>query len=488
MITALKNIIDKSGLKETLLHAKNYFFTNVVTMSLSLISMPIFTRLLTPSDYGVINIFSVWVAIAAIVLPLNLYTAVNRYYYENNDDFDSFLGTSILLSYACLGISLTVMMVFKSFFARQLRLPESTLYFMIPAVILAVLDGIFMQVFLPRRNSKIIMRFSIAQTYIGFAVSVAFVYWMYISHYENRYMGRLWADVIIFFVFGSFKVYQISKYVKLSFNIKHVKYIAGYSLPLIPYLLSGQILSLFDRVMIEKYQGIAQSGLYSFAYNISMLQIPISNALYNAFIPDYYKFYNEKRYKEHDIAVTQLYNIISVSAVFFMLFGFEIGSILGSKSYHSSLYIIPIVIVGHWFNAIFPIYSRNFQYQKKTYIAAIVSISAGILNIGLNILFIPKYGSMAAAYTTTISMFYLALVGFIVCKYFIKIHVLNPIYLLRPLIVMILTAFLFYTYFMTHTEYFYTNILLKIITLAAALSILYFSHLNKFISRLIKSN
>lgn len=450
--------------------------------------MPIFTRILTPSDYGVINIFSVWVAIAAIVLPLNLYTSINRYYYENKDDFPSFLGTSILLSYACLAISLCILVMFKSFFARQLRLPESTLYFMIPAVIIAVLDGIFMQVFMPMRNSKIIMRFSIAQTYIGFAISVAFVYWMYVRHYDHRYIGRLWADVVIFIIFGSFKLYQISKYVKLTFNFKHVKYIAGYSLPLIPYLLSGQILSLFDRVMIEKYHGIAQSGLYSFAYNISMLQIPISNALYNAFIPDYFKFYNEKRYKEHDIAVTQLYNIISVSAVFFMLFGLEIGSILGSKSYHSSLYIIPIVIIGHWFNAIFPIYSRNFQYKKKTYIAAIVTISAGILNIGLNVLFIPKYGSIAAAYTTTISMFYLAVVGFLVCKYFIKIHVLNPAYLLKPLIVMVLTALVFYTYFMTNTQYFYTNILLKIVTLLGAVSILYFSHINKFISRLIKSN
>jgi O-antigen/teichoic acid export membrane protein len=367
-------------------------------------------------------------------------------------------------------------------------IPESVIYFIIPAVTMAVLDGIFMQVFLPRRSSKLIRNFSIAQTIVGFLISVSFVYWMFENKLSKRYLGRLWADVALFVVFGGLKIYQISKYVKLRIDRKHIKYITNYSIPIIPYLLSGQILSLADRLFIEKYHGMTQSGLYSFAYNISMLQIPISNALYNAFVPDYFKYYNEERYQEHDVAVTQLYKIISLSAVFLILFGYEIGKILGSQSYSASLFIIPIVIIGHWLNAIFPIYSRNFQFKKRTFVAAWVTLSAAIVNIILNILFIPKYGNIAAAYNTTISFLFLSLTGYFVSKYVVKIHTLNPIHLLKPFVVMIITAVVFYTYFIPHAQYFILNILLKLIFVMFAVDILYLNYINKFISRIIKSN
>ena len=483
---SLINKIKNSKIKDTLSHAKNYFFTSVATQGISLISIPIFTRLLTTADYGIINVFVTYVQLFSIILPLNLYSAVSRYYYEEKDDFESFLGTSIVLSYSFLFFFLGIIMIFRPFFAQLLHVPENTIFFFIPATILAVMDAIFMAIFVSRRNSKVIMKFSTIQAYIGFLITVGIIYWMFINHKGNRYIGRLWGDVIIFIIFGAFKFYQISTYIKFSIKKAHVKYILGYSLPLIPYLLSGQILSQFDRVMISKYKGDSDSGLYSFAYNISMLQLMVSNALYNAFMPEYFKFYNEKKYKEHDIAVVQLFNIITVSAVFFILYGYEIGKLLGSKSYATALIIIPIVMIGHWFTAITGIYNRNFQFQKKTYIAAIVVLSGGFLNVLLNYYYIPKYGFIAAAYTTSVSYFYLACASFLASKYLVKTHVVNPIAFLKHLIIMIIIVVLYNLYFATQTEYFFTNIILKALLLISATGILYLSYLNQFISKLIK--
>ncbi len=479
MISAAKlkinDLLESSGLKETFLHAKNYLLTSILTQGISLISIPVFTYLLTTSDYGILNLFSTYVQIFAILLPLNLYTSVSRYFYEEKDDFNSFLGTSILVSLICMGIGLATIVVFRDYFADLLQLPPETIAFFIPAVAMAVIDSIFMQIFMPRRDSKKILRLSTAQSYIGFLISVVIVYMMK----ENRYIGRLWADLVIFLIFGSFKIYQFSSFFKLTLNRKYLRYIFSYSLPLIPYLLSGVILSQFDRIMINSYKGAADTGLYSFAYNLSMLQVMVSNALYNAWMPEYFKYLNEGKYEEHDRDVLKLFNLISLSAFFFILFGSEIGMLLSSKSYHSALPLIPIVIIGHWFVAIFPVYGRNIQYKKKTYLAAIITLMAGVLNIYLNTLFIPRYGSMAAAYTTTISQLFLCIAAFLISKYLIRLHTVQPVIFLKSFVLLILVVIAFYM--LERVESFYLLLILKIVLLGVTSAILYSPSVIKYI-------
>ena len=89
--------IKSSDFYETLKHSKNYFSANLATKAIAFISIPIFTRLLTQADYGIIAVFTAYVGILTVILSFNSHYAVSRYYYEKKDDFDEFLGTTIIL-------------------------------------------------------------------------------------------------------------------------------------------------------------------------------------------------------------------------------------------------------------------------------------------------------------------------------------------------------------------------------------------------------
>ena len=78
----LINKIKNSDIYDTLKHAKNYFSADVATKAIGFISIPIFTRLFTQEDYGIVAVFSSYVGIMTVILSLNSYTAVSRYYYE----------------------------------------------------------------------------------------------------------------------------------------------------------------------------------------------------------------------------------------------------------------------------------------------------------------------------------------------------------------------------------------------------------------------
>ena len=71
-----------SGFTETLKHSKNYLLSNIAVKAIGFISIPVMTRLLTPSDYGVLNVFTSWQTIFISIFTLNCYVALGRYYYE----------------------------------------------------------------------------------------------------------------------------------------------------------------------------------------------------------------------------------------------------------------------------------------------------------------------------------------------------------------------------------------------------------------------
>ena len=108
----LMNRIKNSDIFETLKHSKNYFSADVSTKSLGFISIPIFARLFTQEGYGIVAVFTSYVGIMTVILSLNSYTAVGRYYYEKTDDFGEFVGTIFIFAGLILGVTVIMYILF----------------------------------------------------------------------------------------------------------------------------------------------------------------------------------------------------------------------------------------------------------------------------------------------------------------------------------------------------------------------------------------
>ena len=104
--------IKGSDIFETLNHSKNYFFANVATKAVTVISIPIFTHLLTQEDYGIVAVFQAYIGIFIVILSLNAHAAVARYYFENKDDFEGFVGTTLSFERLMFGFSAPFFIIF----------------------------------------------------------------------------------------------------------------------------------------------------------------------------------------------------------------------------------------------------------------------------------------------------------------------------------------------------------------------------------------
>jgi len=436
----LLNRIKNSDIFETLRHSKNYFSANVANKAIGFISIPIFTRLFTQEDYGIVAVFVSYVGIMTVILSLNSYTAVGRYYYEKTDDFGEFIGTSFIFVGLILCTTVIMYILFYQQINNLIKLPGLLPIYLLFACLFAIIQSVYTQILVPRKKSKELAIINVSNGYIGFAIAVLFVYLLK----ENRYLGKIWATLLVGFIFSIYYIKKINKYLKFNFKMKHIKYIANYSIPLIPYALSGIILAQFDRIMINNIESTASAGLYSLGYNIGMLLLMVNSSTLTALIPNFMKFLGNKEYDRLDVLMGKVFSIGTIAALGLVLFAREIIVILADVKFHEALKVVPIVIIGYVFHEMFYMYGMYPGYKKRTIYTSIVGLSAGMLNIILNAIFIPKYGYIAGAYTTLISYFAMFVMAWIMAKYILKQRV-SPLWLFwKPTIIMF--CFIAFTY------------------------------------------
>jgi len=399
---------------------------------MAFISIPIFTRLLTQADYGILAIFSAYVGIFTIILSLNSYTSVGRYYFEKKNDFGEFVGTTLIFVGLIFSLTVPIYVLFYEQIANLIQLPGLLPIYLVFVCLFTVIYSMYYQIIAAQKKSKEAATISILRGYIGFGIAVLFVYLLK----KNRYLGQIWATLLIGLIFSVYFIIKISKYIKLKFKIKHFKYIVNYSFPLIPYALSGIILAQFDRIMINNIIDTASAGLYSLGNNIGMLLLMVIGATQTALMPDFFKFLDNKEYNRLDFLVKKIFSIVAISALGLVLFAQAIGIILADKKFHAGLQVVPIVVVGYVFYEMFTIYGRYIGYKKRTIYGTIIALTAGISNIVLNAIFIPMYGYIAAAYTTVASYSIMFLLTWIVAKFVLKQRI-TPLWMIwKPTLIM----------------------------------------------------
>ena len=211
-----------------------------------------------------------------------------------------------------------------------------------------------------------------------------------------------------------FVCWRIKDYIRFSFSKQHIKYILSYSIPYIAYSLSGIILTSIDRIMINSSFGPSQAGLYAFA---ALIRI----SLFFAFC--------------------------------LIVFGREIGVLFSGSSFHSSLHIIPLIVIGYVFEFMATIYQRNIGFGKKTIFLALSVLAAGIINIILNALFLKKFGYDFGAVTTVVSYSVLLLITWFISKNILKTHTFRLLIVFKYLLV-----FCFFNFLLLLIQYFFKNI------------------------------
>jgi O-antigen/teichoic acid export membrane protein len=186
-------------------------------------------------------------------------------------------------------------------------------------------------------------------------------------------------------------------------NLQYWKYACRFSIPLIPEVLSIQIMNQADKLMVTHMVGEISGSILSLATTVSYIIWILEDSVWNAWLPWMYE--KIARDEGHDIERywSVLMHAFGIISWLLVLFAPEIILILGSKKYEAAIYLIAPMVTGTLFRFYSYSYTAIQNYYKKTGFVAMSTVSVMVLNVILNYVCIRLFGYRAAAYTTAFS-------------------------------------------------------------------------------------
>lgn len=386
-----------------------YIPSYIVPAIMGIIFVPVITRLFPPDDYGNYVLVSITVSILSSTATTWISGAIIRFSraYELKNCLNEFYGTTIklaLISMAALSLlSEVVLFLAKRYISADLcSLMHIGLLLFIASSSLTLLLAIL------RANRRIgwYTSFMIWRSVAGLGFGVLFVVALHYS-VEGLLWGTLLSIVIALPLLWKVSIGKLSLKEGAICSALSMD-IARYGLPLIAVDISSWVLSLSDRYVLGFFRGSQEVGIYSISYTISEQSLLIIVFLFQMAIgPIAFNIWESQGIKasqEFLKKVTRYYILIGLpAAVGLSVLAKPIIGVLAAPSYFSGYTIMPLVAFSAFLIGFEHRFGTVLNYYKKTDLTLYYNLIGGGLNLGLNFLFVPKYGYMAAAATTLIA-------------------------------------------------------------------------------------
>lgn len=388
--------------------ASVYVFANLLSRGLAIITVPIFTRLMTTDQIGIVTIYTSWFSLISAFSTLSLtsggFSLAMKEYKEKRDNYVSSI---LFLTTIIAGIILIAYIMMHNFFDRVFGLSRKLSLLMMVGFILSPARDFWLAKERYEYKYKSAAIVTIFSAVIASALSVIAVFWANGKGLEETAYYRLIVNYFVIYFIDAIIFVVLFIKGKSFVNREYWTFSLKLSLPLVGYSISTQILNVSDRMMIDIMVGKSAVGIYGTLYTVSSISIMIWTTINASFVP--YLFENIDKRKEKIGKIANFLLILySGIAIILTYFSPEIVKILATDEYMAAKYIMPPIAAGVFMISVSNLYSNILVYYKKTTYIMYVSIVAAALNVILNYFFIMRYGYVAAAYTTLFSYIVMA--------------------------------------------------------------------------------
>lgn len=421
MIKHLKNAVAKAKTAYgSLSKAKKATFwitlSSFLQRGLSFITVPIFTRLLSTSDYGAFSVYQSWEMVAMYLVTLGItYGGFNNgmMRYKNDREGYTTSVTGLVIALGLLWIALCAVLSDHVVALTGMPLTLVSLLF-----VEVIVKGIY-DVWASRMKFDFEYR-KLVPASLLLSVLVPVLGIVFVVMASDKVLARVLSFVLVEAAFAIFLAAFMLRRSKRLFKWEYWKFTLLFNIPLLPHYLSQVALSSSDRIMIANFCTAADAGVYSIAYSAGMIMTLLTTALNSTVVPWLYRALDSKEYKRIGKTSISILSLLALAVLVVDMLAPEFIAILAPGEYSDAMELMPVIAASVFFMFVYSYCSNMEFYYEKTGLAAIASVVAALLNIVLNAAFIPLLGYQAAGYTTLIC--YVALGG---AHYLFSRHVLQ---------------------------------------------------------------
>ena len=400
--------------REYLKNVPFYFISSVFTKLLAFILLPIYANVLDAEQLGLISIYESAARIIIIFTSLYLDTAFLRFYFDYREkkrsELQIFFSTHFIFL-ASWGVILGTLIIFILLLYNS-SFKEIRLNVIVMIVIYQIINQLYFLVsgiWQAELKSKAVSIANILFSLTGFTFTLGALLW-FNSDWEGRFIS-IFCVSLIQMMFVMYYCLRRSLLV-FNFDYKVIKESLRYSIPLMPNIAAGWIAMFSDRIILGWYGDLGQVGIYSVAAQITLSLYLINDAFSKVNGPLSYSELQTNKVKAAESISSYFHFIIILMTVLYIslnLIAPVLIRVFFDVTYLDAIKIIMIIGFTFIFSAIYRIFTVILSYEKRNWIISIGAILQAVINLILNLMFIPNFGIFAAAASTSISLLVYAL-------------------------------------------------------------------------------
>lgn len=380
----------KLAIKDSLV----YGVGGVATRAVGLLLLPLYSRILSPSDYGVFDLVVATASVAAIAVPLEVSLGLARLY----PDADSaqakrrYATTAWRFTLAMYGFF--VLLAVALYASEYLpALPDVPTVVAGLALIYVVLFGLlaFLQNQLRWELKGLNYSFVAILNAFGGGALAAGLGWMY---------GL--AGLLVGMVIGAGAALALARVLvgrtlKGRWDTSKLRSMVHYSLPLVPASLSALVTLYVDRALLTSFAGLHDLGIFALGYRVASISLLGLIGIQGALIPLIYTHHAASRTPGDIARLFRWFVGLSILLCGVLgLFAREILGLLVDPSFHGAAAIVMILSPACVMMQLYIFFPGMFL-AKKTWLQLGVQVATALVNIGVCLWLIPEYGFVGAA-------------------------------------------------------------------------------------------
>lgn len=406
--------------KDTLL----YIPAQIIPGIISFISLMIYTRLLTPEEYGRYTlVYTVTMFITTMFFSWIEQSTV-RFYKEMETEKSKILITTITITALSLVILISIIYILIVNIYIKNYISDKVLFLLNTSVFLLsfmVFYKISLQFLRANRQAGFYSVYSCLFKFISVALSVIFIY--FFSYAEvSIILGMGFAYLFVFVL----QARKLLPFIKLKFfSLDIIIQLFKYGSPWVGITIGSYLLSRFDRYVIDLYLTTDKVGIYSATYSLAEKGImQVASLLSISSFPLLIENFNKGNEEKASLIMKDLlkiYSIFFIPAVFGLsYFSKDIISIFLGEQFQGANLVFIVISIGALFEALRNLSGRPFQLKRITHYLPLLLIISGLINVFLNFLLVPKYELLGAAFATLIGYAFYFAISFFISKRFFK--------------------------------------------------------------------
>lgn len=376
-----------------------FLICGVLQRGVSVIVTPIFTRIMSVEDYGVYTLFNSWLDILGVFLTLRLsWGAFMQGLVRYDSDRDEYTAALQGLTTLLVLIGVLIYLPFREFINELTGLNT----FLMACIFLSSWSNAVFGFWSARQRVEYRYRALVIVTLVvAISTPVAGVVSV-LSVEVCKVEVRVFCTVAIEISFYSWMFIHYMKRGRCFFKGKYWKHALKFNIPLIPHYLSSSMLGQAGRVMVGNMVGGAAAAVYGLANSLSGLMGIVNQAILNAMTPWIYQRIKDGEMKELARVSYLMIMLVGVANLILIAFAPEIVWVFAPSDYTDSIWAIPPLAASLYIAFMYNLFAAfEFYYERTTWVAA-SSIVGAIVTVVFNWFLIPKFGWLAAAWSSLI--------------------------------------------------------------------------------------